>query len=462
MKQSIGEFLATLRRANGYTQQEVADKFGISNRTLSSWECGTTMPDILLLPALADLYGVTADEILRGERGENVQKPSVTRKSMENIYKSKYARFTMWAYILCGILCLGLLLFYIGMHVNIMTIAWVGWRWWLFLLYLGLIVAVACAVLLFAVWRSYENAADDEADSYRLSLRLCISSCMLVVCIVAIILMCVSISLLTYPYGDEGILPFIVFLLIAAASLIFAIIARHTAYKKWGSEEQHAKIKKNNAFLKKYSLYCLIPIGLSIVAMVLFSLWWPTSIDVLYSNTDAEQFVRYLQTARLDEHDEIIVGDDYVEFDDEELYIDFQAYADGATPWEHITVADGIEVSFPDEGDFCWLYLRTGGPEEDPTFQAILVDKYTTADGSLSAYNLRFNAYFDIGLGGMAQGTTYHNGSEIRYEGGEYRFVDVYYHNYQEMACGFGGILIGLTVFSVLIVYFVLQLKLKK
>ena len=38
-KQTIGEFLATLRKANGYTQQEIADRLGISNRTLSGWEC---------------------------------------------------------------------------------------------------------------------------------------------------------------------------------------------------------------------------------------------------------------------------------------------------------------------------------------------------------------------------------------------------------------------------------------
>ena len=82
MKQPIGEFLATLRRANGFTQQEVADRLGISNRTLSAWERGTAMPDILLLPALADLYGVTTDEILRGERS-SAEKPAIAQQSAQ-------------------------------------------------------------------------------------------------------------------------------------------------------------------------------------------------------------------------------------------------------------------------------------------------------------------------------------------------------------------------------------------
>ena len=60
-KQTIGEFLATQRKAKGFTQQYVADLLGVSNKTLSAWETNKAYPDILVLPALAELYGVTAD-----------------------------------------------------------------------------------------------------------------------------------------------------------------------------------------------------------------------------------------------------------------------------------------------------------------------------------------------------------------------------------------------------------------
>ena len=50
------------------TQQEVADQLGVSNKTVSKWESGGGFPDITVLPALAELYGVTADDILAGER----------------------------------------------------------------------------------------------------------------------------------------------------------------------------------------------------------------------------------------------------------------------------------------------------------------------------------------------------------------------------------------------------------
>lgn len=62
-----GAYLASLRRAQGKTQQEIADALHVSNKTVSKWESGGGWPEITVLPALAALYGVTADEILAGE-----------------------------------------------------------------------------------------------------------------------------------------------------------------------------------------------------------------------------------------------------------------------------------------------------------------------------------------------------------------------------------------------------------
>ena len=62
-----GSYLAALRKDAGMTQQEVADRLGVSNKTVSKWESGGGFPDIAILPALAELYGVTADDLLAGE-----------------------------------------------------------------------------------------------------------------------------------------------------------------------------------------------------------------------------------------------------------------------------------------------------------------------------------------------------------------------------------------------------------
>lgn len=67
-RNSIGQFMAALRKAIGMTQQEVADRLGVSNKAVSRWERDECAPDITLIPAIAELYGVTCDELLRGER----------------------------------------------------------------------------------------------------------------------------------------------------------------------------------------------------------------------------------------------------------------------------------------------------------------------------------------------------------------------------------------------------------
>ena len=68
-----GGYLAMLRKTKGLTQQEAAEQLGMSNKTVSKWESGGGFPDITVLPALAELYGVTADDILAGESLKRAQ-----------------------------------------------------------------------------------------------------------------------------------------------------------------------------------------------------------------------------------------------------------------------------------------------------------------------------------------------------------------------------------------------------
>ena len=67
-KKTIGAFIAALRKANGMTQQELADNLHVSNKAVSRWEREECSPDISLIPVIAEIFGVTCDELLRGER----------------------------------------------------------------------------------------------------------------------------------------------------------------------------------------------------------------------------------------------------------------------------------------------------------------------------------------------------------------------------------------------------------
>ena len=63
----IGKFIASLRRGRGWTQQQLADQLGITNKTVSRWDNARYLPDIEMLQLLAELFEVSVAELLAGE-----------------------------------------------------------------------------------------------------------------------------------------------------------------------------------------------------------------------------------------------------------------------------------------------------------------------------------------------------------------------------------------------------------
>lgn len=67
-QKKIGGFLKELRKEKGVTQEQLAEQFSVSNRTISRWENGNNMPDLDILIEMSDYYEVDLREILNGER----------------------------------------------------------------------------------------------------------------------------------------------------------------------------------------------------------------------------------------------------------------------------------------------------------------------------------------------------------------------------------------------------------
>lgn len=65
MQKIFGENLKKFRLAKNMTQEQVAERLSVNPQTVSRWECGTTLPDVLILPVLAKLYGVTTDDFYK-------------------------------------------------------------------------------------------------------------------------------------------------------------------------------------------------------------------------------------------------------------------------------------------------------------------------------------------------------------------------------------------------------------
>lgn len=71
-QKKTGEFLKQLRKEKGLTQEQLAEHFYVSGRTVSRWETGSNMPDLSALAELADYYEVDIREIIAGERESEI------------------------------------------------------------------------------------------------------------------------------------------------------------------------------------------------------------------------------------------------------------------------------------------------------------------------------------------------------------------------------------------------------
>lgn len=78
----IGKFLAELRKEQSLTQEALGEKLGVTNKTVSRWENGNYLPPVEMLKDLSELYAVSINELLCGER---IAKEQYQEKAEETI-----------------------------------------------------------------------------------------------------------------------------------------------------------------------------------------------------------------------------------------------------------------------------------------------------------------------------------------------------------------------------------------
>ena len=122
--QKIGSFLGQLRKEKSLTQEQLGEKLGVTNKTVSRWETGTYLPPVECLQLLSELYGITINEILTGDRlgereyrekaEENIKtvlsKSTFTLEEKIGYFKKKWLREHRAGIIVEGILYLSLLM----------------------------------------------------------------------------------------------------------------------------------------------------------------------------------------------------------------------------------------------------------------------------------------------------------------------------------------------------------------
>lgn len=88
-QEKIGKFIAKLRKENNLTQEELAEKIRVSDKTISKWERGINIPDTTLLCELSRVFNVTVQDILNGEVNEDKKRSNKVLINSINLGKKQ-------------------------------------------------------------------------------------------------------------------------------------------------------------------------------------------------------------------------------------------------------------------------------------------------------------------------------------------------------------------------------------
>ena len=94
-QKKTGGFLKELRKEKSLTQEQVAEKLGVSSRTISRWETGAYVPDISILVDIAEMYDVDVREIIDGERRQEDMNSEVKETAVKMADYSTMEKKTM-------------------------------------------------------------------------------------------------------------------------------------------------------------------------------------------------------------------------------------------------------------------------------------------------------------------------------------------------------------------------------
>ena len=89
MNETFGQRLSRLRKEKGLTQEDVANKIVISPQAVSKWENDVSSPDILVLSSLADILGVSVDELLGREKTTTTQASEEKEEPKEEVHEER-------------------------------------------------------------------------------------------------------------------------------------------------------------------------------------------------------------------------------------------------------------------------------------------------------------------------------------------------------------------------------------
>ncbi len=274
-KNSIGQFIAALRKANGMTQQDVADRLNVSNKAVSRWERDECAPDLSIIPALAEMFGVSCDELLKGERNrENntfEKKEAKVDKQVKTLINRTLLGFKTLIWMALAVAIIGLISMFgisYGFYSPVIAFA-----------VMLLFEACALAISIVALSRTkgvktdnelFEMADDTQLEQFNRELGS--FSFWTFYIILSVVIISLPFIIVTSDYINSVITPYTYFtVFFGGIVLILALVyfKCKTPYMNWvASGEITLKGKTVNS--NKIKWLNVVQIGLTIFAGVLF------------------------------------------------------------------------------------------------------------------------------------------------------------------------------------------------
>lgn len=314
-KKTIGKFIAALRKASGMTQRELGDRLFVSDKTVSRWECDECTPDLSLIPSIAEIFGITTDELLRGERNNldresSLQSDSHSKqkskgdKQLKLMLHNKKKRFTNVSLISIGLAVLGLIA---AMVCNL------GFSMGLLGFCLGSILFVSAAICQISITVSYRMLIDEEEEHVeeikKANTAMVFASVKILAAVILTWVFCLPLAILYAAEFNSYVgLAFNSWMLYGTVFAFVASVILYILYKTYVikalesksiitlTEEKSAMIEAEGRLLKRISIIFIIA-----GTVILFATY------VITSSVEESDFIK---SVRFDDPDEFI---DYVQ-----------------------------------------------------------------------------------------------------------------------------------------------------
>lgn len=306
-KKTIGGFIAALRKANGMTQKDLAERLNVSDKTVSRWERDDGAPDLAVIPVIAEIFDVTCDELLRGERKSPEERTVVSEenettpkgeKQRQRLLKSTLSQYKNYTYISIGISVVGMI---VALVCNLAFLkAILGF-------FLGAIffaASIVCqAVFVNKAFFSVEDAGLDAnvlSDYKRKVIGLAEKSIGLTVAFIGFTFPLILVDAYMGLGSDSlliwGAMGAVAFLLIYAIVLYFlnASLLKKDVYSL--SEKETAVYRYNHKLKRTCAIVLVVIMAVTFVGhQFATTIWGPFSIMEGTTFEDYDSFIEYME-----------------------------------------------------------------------------------------------------------------------------------------------------------------------